>query len=245
MTANEMADELELRLDRGFSYGSPGYEDFELSSVLTQAQHHYFKSFYSKKNNRKGYGFEETEVRNQGMSELIKYSLCPVSSNQVGIIKNGIFYDLPEDFMYTIYEEVTLDKKDCDEYFIIADVDPVSHSEIRRLTGNKYKKPKVDSLQSKVLRMQFSRELNLSTSTPTDKRHQLITDGEFNVTEYRINYLMNIPEINVDMSVVSSQKNCIFDISTHDIVIDTARDILLGIVKEQKVPTEVDMKDLE
>ena len=47
MTANEMADELELRLDRSFSYGSPGYEDYELSSVLNQALAHYVKTFYS------------------------------------------------------------------------------------------------------------------------------------------------------------------------------------------------------
>lgn len=245
MTANEMADELELRLDRSYTYGSPGYEDFELSSALTQAQHHYLKSFYSEKNNRKGYGFEETEVRNQGMSELIDYSLCPVSTDQTGTHKNGTFYDLPEDFMYTIYEEATLDEKDCNGDYIVADVDPTAHSELRRLTGNKYKKPKIDSLQSKVLRMQFSRSFDLSTSAPSDKRHQLITDGKFNVTEYRINYLKNIPEINVNRLVISSQKNCIFDISIHEIIVDTARDILLGIVKEQKLNTEVDLKDME
>jgi hypothetical protein len=37
-TANEMADDLESRIDRASSLASPGYEDFELTSVLTEAQ---------------------------------------------------------------------------------------------------------------------------------------------------------------------------------------------------------------
>ena len=48
MTANEMADSLELKLDRSSSFGSPGYEDFELSSVLTEAQQLYVKKFMMK-----------------------------------------------------------------------------------------------------------------------------------------------------------------------------------------------------
>ena len=52
MTANEMADELELRLDRIDSFGSPGYEDFDLTSALTEAQLLYIKQFVSELNNR-------------------------------------------------------------------------------------------------------------------------------------------------------------------------------------------------
>ena len=51
MTANQMADELELKLDRSSSYASPGYEDFELSSVLTEAQTLYVKKYYDELNN--------------------------------------------------------------------------------------------------------------------------------------------------------------------------------------------------
>ena len=46
MTANEMADALELKLDRSDSFGSPGYEDFELSSVLTEAEQLYVKKYF-------------------------------------------------------------------------------------------------------------------------------------------------------------------------------------------------------
>ena len=48
LTANEMAAELEEKLDRANSFGSPGYEDEDLSSVLTEAQHLYVKKFLMK-----------------------------------------------------------------------------------------------------------------------------------------------------------------------------------------------------
>ena len=114
MTANEMADELELRLDRIDSFGSPGYEDFDLTSALTEAQLLYIKQFVSELNNHKGQGLEETEIRNQGLSALIKQGAnLTVSADQVGTLDNGKFFDLPADFMYTIYEEAMIDKQQC------------------------------------------------------------------------------------------------------------------------------------
>ena len=105
MTANEMANELELRLDRSDSFGSPGYEDFDLTSVLTEGQWLYIKKFASELNNRKNQGFEETEVRNQGLSALIKAGLTlSVSASQVGVLDNWVIYDLQDDIMFTIYE---------------------------------------------------------------------------------------------------------------------------------------------
>lgn len=247
MTANEMADELELRLDRSYTYGSPGYEDFELSSVLNQAQSHYVKSCYSEKNNRKGYGFEETEVRNQGLAELLNSSVNPLSSDQTGVLTNGFYYDLPLDFMYTVYEEVEINAKDCNDNNIIADVKVVSHDEIRKLKGNKYKKPSVNIIEQRVWRVQYSRFVDTSSPiiTATNKRHQLITDGVFNIVKYKMNYLINPPEINVDRNTINNQKSCILDESTHEVIIDIARDIMLGIVKEQKIANIIDQKDLE
>ena len=51
MTANEMAEKLEFLLDRANAFGSPGYTDVELSSVLSSAQIQYTKRFYSYKSN--------------------------------------------------------------------------------------------------------------------------------------------------------------------------------------------------
>tara|TARA_R110002124_G_scaffold87870_2_gene225863 strand:- start:583 stop:1320 length:738 start_codon:yes stop_codon:yes gene_type:complete len=245
MTANEMADELELRLDRSFSYGSPGYEDYELSSVLNQALAHYVKTFYSEKNNRKGHGFEESEVRNQGLAELIKNSASSLSASQVGVLRNGAFYDLPQDFMYTILETVEVNILDCDNNNKLIDVEVTSHDEHNRVKGNKYRRASGNIIEPRVLRIGFSRTTSTYSSTGTVKRHELITDGSFNIVNYTMRYLTNPPEIIVDRSTTVNQRSCILDESTHNVIIDTARDIMLGIVKEQKAQNETDLKDLE
>ena len=68
MTANEMANLLDEKVDRVSSFGSPGYEDFDYTSVLSEAQQLYVKKFFDEVNNRKGKGFEEIEIRNIRMN---------------------------------------------------------------------------------------------------------------------------------------------------------------------------------
>lgn len=250
MTANEMADELELRLDRADSLGSPGYEDFDLSSVLTEAQLLYIKQFVSELNNRKGQGFEETEVRNQGLSALIKQGAnLTVSADQTGVLDNGKFFDLPTDFMYTIYEECMIDKQQCGtENFIKAWINVIAHDEVWQYLYNKYKKPYYkDYGWARVWRLGYQRQVSGSdpASPATPKRHQLITDGTFNVTSYTMNYLIFPSDITVDRDTPTNSRNCILDESTHTVIIDMAKDLMLDRVKEQKVQNIVPVKDLE
>ena len=353
MTANEMASELELRLDRSDSFGSPGYEDFDVSSVLTEAQWLYIKKFYDEQNNRKRQGFEETEVRNQGLSALIKQGAnLNVSVSQAGVLENGKFFDLPDDFMYTIYEEALIDKADCidpdnstwvfgdnvfagtyagivglptnypvnvafttnttinstfsgkelpesytvgstisitqdsgfshtayeglhtiveiiDKYTFVIDVafagstpvnpgtvilpikawiDVLAHEEIWQYRYNKYKKPYYKNYGwSRIWRLVYQRETSgeVPASPATAKRHQLVTDGTFNITSYTMNYLINPPDIIVDRATPANQRNCILDESTNDVIIDIAKDLMLQRVREQKIQNIEPVKELE
>ena len=162
MTANEMADELELELDRSSSNGSPGYEDLEITSILTKAERLYVKKFIDKKNNRKGESLEETEIRSQGLSALIQRgAILSLSTSQVGVITNGQFFDLPTNFMYCLHEEATIDKTLCDDEDtnIAPDIKVIGHDEISKLRKNKYKKPFYKSHgDALVWRLVFSRE---------------------------------------------------------------------------------------
>ena len=254
MTANEMADMLEEKLDRADSFGSPGYEDFDLTSVLTEAQDLYVKKFFDEMNNRKQKGFEETEIRNQGLSALVKDGdNLTASADQTGIIVNnnvtGKFYDLPDDHMYTIYEECTIDKKECDTgAFIIGWVDVIAHNEMQRYNWSKYKRPfyRVDG-NCRVWRSEFNR-VNSGRTTiaaKTDKRHELFTDGTFNVTNYHIRYVKNPLTITVDRTTPTNQRNCELDISTHMVIVGIATDLMLQRVKEQKVKIMENFRDLE
>ena len=250
MTANEMSEELERLLDRSDSFGSKGYEDFELSSVLTEAMHSYVKRFVSPYNNRKAEGFQETEIRRQGLSALIKTAISvPVSPIQTGVIANGKMFDLPLDFMYTIYEEAILDQVVCGtESPIVAIVRPVGYNEIPRMINNKYKKPYWKAYgEAMVWRTEYSRDVSgiLPSTTATAKRHELLTDGTFQIDSYSLVYLKNPLNIVVDRDTPTNQRNCELDESTHWLIVEMASDLMMERVKEQKLQNIESLKDLE
>lgn len=254
MTANQMANELEQKLDRVDSFGSPGYEDFDLSSVLSEAQVVFVKKFIDELNNRKSKGFEEIEIRNQGLAALVKDAAsCPPSSSQVGTIQDstivGKFFDLPLDFMYTIFEECTINKTECGTSTpIYAYVVPIAHNEIQRFNTSKYKRPFYNvGGTSRVWRLQYSREVSgiLPSTTATAKRHELFTDGTFDIVTYHVRYLKNPSNIVVDRTTTTNQRNCELDDSTHRVILDIATDLMLQRVKEQKVQTIESLRDLE
>ena len=254
MTANQMADELELKLDRSDSFGSPGYEDFELSSVLSEAQVLYVKKYFDELNNRKSKGFEEIEIRNQGFAALVKDAAsCPASASQTGVIVNpnvtGKFFDLPLDHMYTIYEECTLDKNDCTtNQPVVAYIVAIGHNEMQRFNWSKYKKPFCASHGlARVWRSEFSRVTSgiLPSAPATNKRHELFTDGTFNIVTYHIRYVKNPANIVVDRNNPTNARKCELDDSTHRVIIDIATDLMMNRVKEQKMQNIESFKDLE
>jgi hypothetical protein len=254
MTANQMANEVELILDRSSTFGSPGYEDFELSSVLTMAEVLYIKKFYDELNNRKGKGFQEIEIRNQGLGALIKNapSLTP-SASQVGVITNsnvvGKFFDLPSDHMYTIYEECKIDKVECGtQNPIYAYIMHISHNEMQRFNWSKYKKPFYKSYgDARVWRSEFSRFSDgVNPAIPvTAKRHELFTDGTFNIVDYQMRYLKNPAEIVVDRSTPANQRNSELDSSTHLVIVQLAADLMMERTKDQKMQIVEPLKELE
>jgi hypothetical protein len=250
MTANEMADGLDQILDRVDSFGGPGYEDFDYSDVLNTAVHFYIKKFYDELNNRKMKGFQEIEIRNQGLAALITDApSLTISASQVGTLTNGTFFDLPTNHMYTIFEECVINKIECGtENPIIASISTIAHHEIQRQASNKYKKPFYKSYgKARVWRSEYQRAVSgVNPANPaTSKRHELITDGTFNVTSYHMRYLKNPSAIVVDRDTPANQRNCELDESTHRVILDIAADLMLQRVKEQKVQTIEPLKELE
>lgn len=254
MTANEMADKLDEKLDRMDSFGSPGYEDFDYSSVLTEAAQLYVKKYFDELNNRKGKGFEEIEIRNQGLGALVKDapSLTP-SASQVGVIVNtnvtGKFFDLPTDHMYTIYEECVINKQECGTNNpIVAYVIPIAHTEMQRFNWSKYKKPFYKNYgDCRVWRSEFSREVTgiLPSAPATAKRHEIFTDGTFDIVTYHIRYVKNPKDIVVDRTTTANQRNCELDESTHVVIIDIAVSLMSDRIREQRLQNIEQFKELE
>jgi hypothetical protein len=131
---------------------------------------------------------------------------------------------------------------------MIAYVITVAHSEIQRFDWSKYKRPYYSTTgDARVWRSEFSRSVTgISPSAPaTAKRHELFTDGTFNVVDYHIRYLKNPAAIVVDRDTPANQQNCEFDESTHRVIIDIATDLMMQRIKEQKVQIVEPFKELE
>ena len=124
----------------------------------------------------------------------------------------------------------------------------ISHNEILRYNTSKYKKPFYNpGGTARVWRLQYSREVSgiLPNTTATAKRHELFTDGTFDIVTYHVRYLKNPSNIVVDRTTTTNQRNCELDDSTHRVIIDIATDLMLQRVKEQKVQTIESLRDLE
>lgn len=231
MTANEMANELEVLFDKVASGNSPGYEDSELSLVLNKAQERFTFQTYAGTSKLKE-AFEETEKRRKDLNELVFNSnITTPSVSQTGSLPNGTLYDLPTNFMYAISEEVTITSEDeCVDGNRIR-VKPITHDIYVSNIDNPFKQPN-DTL---AWRLDYSR-----TTTDTDpKRHELITDGSYNITEYHLRYLKKLSDIVVDRDTPGNQVNCILNEITHRRIIDLAVELLLEITVDGRLQTNL------
>jgi hypothetical protein len=152
------------------------------------------------------------------------------------------------DYMQPIEERIITDKNLCNtvEDKVEASIKVVPHDKVSRWKDNKYKKPYCfDYGDALVWRLYYSREIDGSVSPASNKRHQLITDGTFNVSDYTITYLRKPGGIVVDNTTPANQINSILDESTHLTIISIATDLMMDRVKEQKIQNIEGIKDLE
>ena len=231
MTANQMADEFEVIFDKITNNDSPGYEDTEISVFLNRGLDEFVDDTYTGTNLTKE-SFEETEKRRKDLSELTSNAeITTPSTSQTGNLPNGTIYDMPSDFLYAIKEEATISSEDeCVDGRRIL-VKPVSHDYYGNNIDNPFKKP-FDEL---VWRVDYSR----TTAGTGNKRHELITDGSYDITTYHVRYLKNPTAIVVNRTTPASMVNCILDQSTHRRIIDRAVKIALEVTADPRLQTNV------
>jgi hypothetical protein len=247
MTANEMWANVLVTYDALYSQSAPGFEDAEASILLTKAQWYYISQTLNPKNNRNQEGFEETEVRIQGLSALVKDSdqaIDPPTTtgvNLAGQLPNETFFTLPEDFMFAIYEAVYVNKLKCGAVsttnplsYSRIPVVPVSHDEYNLNVANPYKNPWTDGTQGIVWRLENRPQfIPPIVGAPQYKIHGLITDGSFTITKYFLRYLKKPEDINVDNITPATQSNSELADFTHQAICDIAIKLLSAAVREQ------------
>ena len=224
MTTAEL-ELLFLRLyDKVTNLAAPGYNQDEIQTFLNKAQLQIVKQRYNYKGNKYREGVEATEKRRKDLSELVRGVNISASSNnsdQTGVFPNGVFFDLPTDFLYTLVEEVTISHTDTCYDGDRIKVKPITHDEYTANLNNPFKKPD----PSTVWRMDFSHD----TVNGTDAlRHEIITDATTTITTYHVRYI----KIPTDIDLVNSVTSELHE-AMHEEIVDVAVRIATGITDPQ------------
>lgn len=154
------------------------------------------------------------------------------SATQGGIHKNGLFLDLPTDFLYAIEEACTLKLTGGTARTVESWIKPVRHDEYLANINNPYKKPYKDL----VWRMDISRATQADgiSILSSAKRTELVIPSGYELVEYRTRYLAVPPAIVVDEFDPTLQKHCVLDESLHREIVDEAVAIAQAAVKKEE-----------
>lgn len=246
MVANDMAFNFNLKYDSLFEFSAPAYDDRQLSYLLTEAQFRVFIKRYNPLGNKYQKGFEDDEQRRRDLEQLIKPALydatvaipggvetISVSSQQGGVHPDGVFFDMPDGFLYAVEEAATLKT---DPAGVVNSkeswVKPVKHDEYLANITNPYKQPYKDL----VWRMDISRYQHAegTSTSATAKRTELILPSGYAVEKYRVRYLSTPPAIVVDRFDEDNQRHCILDETLHREIVDEAVVIAQAAVKKEE-----------
>lgn len=227
MTANEMKYTVLLKFDSMFEFAAPAYDDRQISYILSDAQNRIFLNKYYSPTNDIRRGFEADEKRRRELEQLIKSASVSggeitESASQDGIHTNGIFYDMPDNFLFAVEESAKLTGASVE-----IPVKPITHDAYNANKNNPYKKP----YSGLVWRMDYSRQTDASgtETSATAKRIELIHDAT-GIADYRVRYLRLPPDIVVDETTPANQKHCVLDITMHNLIIDEAVKIMKAAV---------------
>ena len=220
-----------LKFDSLFEFAAPAYDDRQISFLLSSAQEKVFINRYYSPANKFQRGFEFDEKRRKDLAQLVKSASIEngdieISGDQTGVHPNGVFYNMPEGYLYSIEETAKLGESNVE-----IPVKPVRHDEYIANIKNPYKKP----YSGLVWRMDIGREIDPeggTTHADINKRVELITDGT-NISDYRVRYLRMPPAIIVDEFDPSNQKHCVLDESLHELIVEEAVKIARANVKPE------------
>ena len=218
MTAQEMKAEFLVGYDKVASLSAPGYIDTEISTFLSQAQERFVKQRYHNMGNKYKEGFEETEKRRKDLAEVTKSGVGTVATDQTDILdSNGIVFDLPTDHWLTTVELLVTD----DSCEARKKVIPITYDEYLFGKDNPYRRPN----DKEAWRLDLS-----------DNRHEIVTDGTYNITEYKLRYIKTLTDIDITNAVDSELHPM-----THREIVNMAVSIALENSQEPRFKTQTSL----
>lgn len=252
MLANEMRDSFVLQYEKINANNAPGLQDNEISIFLTKAQQEIAYKIIRKITNPVKEGLEETELRKQGLANLIEDSDDPTSSGTTLLpaspanFANGRFWQLPDSFWFTITDSAFINVPDCTtgDPNLEAFVKVVTHNELKNNKYNPYRAPILEGDQCFVWRLEYQREntgYDMLTSTTQDispPKHELITQNNFTVVIYKIRYIRYPKPIIIDKVTPINQKNSELNQMLHEAIVEEAVRLASVALREQPVQNQ-------
>lgn len=244
LSANQMAEEFLILYDKITNFDAPGYNDNEISVFLNKAQERLVFQYYNQRANSSNEGFEGTEKRRKELSNLVKdVTVIPEPHDSDFNYPNGVFVEVPEEFMFTIAEDCLISLTSCVDNGLPVEstetrkrvrIYPVTHDMYVRNINNPWKKP----YNNLVWRMDYSQD---SDTTYYPFRHELITDGTYTVVSYHARYLKRPRSIVVDRTNVANAIDSELNPIILEGIIDEAVKIAVSVTK----PEEYQIKTIE
>lgn len=200
MTNQQFLDFFYIQYDKVANLSAPGYTPAEISLIATEAQELLVVTDYMPKSNIVREGFEETEKRIQDLGELVtSATLTPAPFNPLLNMPNGVFVTLPNTlindptdysnvYWFTVFEEAITSMM-CNGSPKRVKLIEISHQEYRQLLDDPFNRP----TDSKAWRMRFE-----------NRRHEIITDGSYQVTGYHVRYIRKPKPIDLTINPTAS-----------------------------------------
>lgn len=241
MIASEMELEFLILYDKITNFDAAGYTSNEISRFLTSAQERIVLNRINILANKYRQGYEASEKRRKDLSELdadATLTALNISASQVGVKPNGVYYDLPADFLFATSEEVTIASSDACLNGTRIPIKPITNDEYVKSIRNPYKKPYG----------QLAWRMDQSKTTPNTgfKRHEIITSTDYTVSSYHISYIKTLTPIISDSSTIEGvvgPSNCQLNNILHREIINEAVKIATGITDPQMYQIKVAEKD--
>lgn len=236
MTYSEMDYEFSIVYDSIAGLQAPSYNKKMKSVLLTMAQEQLLKNRLNPQGNKYGDSFEETEKRKIEFSSLVKNTILTTNASTTANLTNGTFWEMPSNFWLAITERADIEFSSISGCYEIGAtktdvrIKPITHDYYMANINNPMKAP----YEELIWRLNISSTLN-SLNENENILVELVTDGKFFVSSYKIRYIAKPVPIILDTSIirgVTGPKSCQLDEMIHSEIVRTAAELAVEISKD-------------
>lgn len=225
MTNKEFSDGFSTLLNSFGITSNITLDEYEKSTFLTNAQEQLIIDIYSGRNLVYGKSFEQTEEIRRYLSNLVEtYETSTKVTGRLGLSKDSIFFQLPDDTWFITYEVAFLkdSRLGCLDG-IEASVVPLPQDDLYRAKDNPFRGPSKD----RILRLDIKSDVA-----------ELIS--KYNVDKYLMRYISQpTPIILVDLpdglsiNGVSTESECELNPVVHRAILERA--VQLAIISKTQL----------